>query len=118
MGLNMILFFNRKSSWSSNRYKWVFVGIFFTIGVTLSLINGIENVSTALSFWGLMTPVVFSVVDYGFKCISKLIHNRDYYLWLRGSSELKKKFKASDKVISMTNLCLIILLPFLPVFFK
>jgi len=120
MFLNMILFNCRKSNWVRNQYKWIFVTFLFVTGIILSIIYGIKNVDIALIFWALMTPAIFSLIDYGFQSISISIHNRDYYLWIRGSSELSDssiKFKASDRIISIINIYLVIFLPFIPLFF-
>lgn len=74
--------------------------------------------------WAFMTPLVFSVIDYALLKASFLLHNRDLYLWLRGSSEIDdskfsggKHVKVSDRLFSIFLLITLLILPFFVLFF-
>ena len=115
MVLNFNLLSNRKSSWVRNRYKWITISILFVVGLFsfLQLHHPTDN-NLYFAFWGLMTPLIFSLIDYAFMRLSFTAYGRDYYLWLRDSSEIDNpniKFKALDKFISITMLLIVMTLP-------
>jgi hypothetical protein len=118
IALNGILFGYRKLSSIRSKYKWLMVSILFIAGLISLLCIGLTKSDSSIALWSLMTPAIFSIIDYGFQNLSLLIHHRDYYLWVRGSSELNDpyiKFKASDRIISIFNIYLAIFLPFAPI---
>ncbi len=114
---NFLLLFNRKTSWFKSQYKCYLVITLFIIGILLILIKPPKGLFVSILFSSLMTPAIYSIVDFGFERLSFLLHDRDFYLWLKGSSELNTKsgqFKASDKVISLILLYIVIALPIIP----
>ncbi len=125
--MNFILLFNRKKKWVISSYKWyVVIGLLFISIIILSFTNiELLDGNQLLAIWGMMTPTIFSLLDYLFRIISKKIHNRDLYLWLRGSSDIDdskisggKHVKTSDRVFSMILLFTIIVLPFMILIIK
>lgn len=125
--INGILLYNRKKKWVKNKYKWLILILLSLIGV-FSLYetkNYIGNYTDQrLIQWAFMTPLVFSVIDYALLKASFLLHNRDLYLWLRGSSEIDdrkfsggKHVKVSDRLFSIFLLITLLILPFFVLFF-
>lgn len=114
--LNFTLLFNRKKKWAKSEYRWILVFAMFIAGLIIFLSrNKIE-----IEVWGIMTPMIFAIIDYGFKRLSYSIHNRDLYLWVRGSSDINdftfsggKHVRASDRIFSMIMLFSVIFLPFI-----
>ncbi|WP_281336835.1 hypothetical protein [Flavobacterium eburneipallidum] len=120
--INFILLYNRKKKWVKNKYKWFAVMIFFLVGICLyTNSNEFDEKSCG---WAFVTPFLFSVFDFIIMKLSYAIHNRDLYLWLRGSSDIDdkkfsggKKVKTSDRIFSFFLLFLIIILPYVFFFF-
>jgi hypothetical protein len=101
---NFILLFNRQSNWAQSNYRWYIAIFLFLSGAVLLHLNKSHDYQVGLAFMGMMTPAFFLLIDHGFKKLSFAIHNRDFYLWLRGSADLtnnKIQFKASDRIISI-----------------
>jgi len=119
MLLNFLLLFGRNATWIRNIYKWYFCSAIFLIGFILFFFFNSHHLKDSdFASWALMTPFLFSLIDFGFQKLSESINNRDYYLWLRGSSQLWNrdfKFQTSDRLISMFMLFLIFVLVFMPV---
>ncbi|MCX2575371.1 hypothetical protein [Pedobacter sandarakinus] len=127
MLINFLLLFNRKKAWVKNKYKWIIllalslIGIFLFNGSTIS-----ENkTDQKLIQWAFITPLAFSVIDYALLKASYLLHNRDLYLWLRGSSEIDDNklsggnhVRVSDRLFSFLLLVTIMILPFFILFFS
>lgn len=117
--LNFVLLFNRKKKWVKSKYRWTLVAFMFLIALVLYLTNLYKVYQIPqLILWSFMTPLIFSLINYAFKIMSYNIHNRDLYLWIRGSTEIDsyslsggKHVKASDRVFSMILLFLVIFLP-------
>lgn len=121
MLLNFVLLFNRRKKWAKSYFRWIVVFIAFCAGIIplLSGSNSIIEVPKIVA-WGLMAPMIFSLTDMGFRRLSNAVHNRDLYLWLRGSSEIDTSklsggmhVKASDRIFSMVMLFLIVFLAFI-----
>ena len=116
--LNFVLFFNRTSTWIKSRYKWYLVSVLFLIGSILLTVYKSKDFDTNVLFIGFMTPAIFTLIDVLIAKWSFIIHQRDFYLWLRGSSDLdnrKGEFKASDRIFSILLLYTILTLFILPV---
>lgn len=120
--LNFILLFNRKKRWATSVYRWIVVYGMLLIALSIVIFSDIDALykEKIYAIWGLMTPSIFSFLDYLLKSLSEQIHDRDLYLWLKGSSEIdESKFsggshvKASDRLFSMI---LLFSVTFLPVF--
>ncbi len=117
--INFILLFCRKKRWVRNQYKWIFFSILGVFNF-YQFINNFEISSTdqKLIEWGWITPLVFSLVDLVFMKLSYLFHNRDFYLWLRGSSEIDdtrfsggSHVHVTDRIFSIFLLFSVIFLP-------
>ena len=119
--LNFILLFNRKKKWAKSSLRWLLVLIMFCSGLILLFSKNIMNIEAPkIVIWGIMTPLIFSIIDYMFKMLSFSIHSRDLHLWVRGSSDIDdsklsggKHVRASDRIFSMIMLFLVLFLPFL-----
>ena len=125
--INFILLFNRKKKWVKNKYKWYilillsFVGIFLFFNPEIYKDNSSDQ---KLVQWAFLTPLIFSIIDFSVMKLSYLIHNRDIYLWLKGSNDIDdsklsggKHVRASDRLFSFILLCTVIILPFFILFF-
>lgn len=118
--INYILLFNRNKKWVKNQYKWYILILLSFIGMFYYIENHEDNnTDQKLVQWAFITPLVFSILDYAFMKLSYIMHNRDLYLWLKGSSNIDdrklsggKKVKASDRLFSFILLFSIIILPF------
>lgn len=100
--INFLLLFNRKKKWAVSRYRWYFVWILFLCGgVLYVLYRSHKVINMATTYGAMMTPLIFSLTDMLLKRISLSIHQRDYYLRLRGSSEEHANVKASDMIFSI-----------------
>ena len=125
MVINFILLNFRKKKWIRNKYKWYLFVTFATVSFYMFFVDyEISSTNEKLLEWAWMTPLVFSLVDFIFMKLSFSIHNRDFYLWLRGSSEIVEKklsggphVRASDRFFSMFLLFFTFCLPFLILFF-
>ena len=114
-GLSLLMLYKRKEKWfSEKRTLYWIVGSFLTsiIGLTLSTNNHYRFL-----FYSLIVPPIFFFMDKLFKYLSFKIHDRDFYLYLRGSKEINdslsglgknKHIKASDILFSFGLLILII----------
>ena len=110
----MLLLFGRRQNWVRNKYTLYAVFLLFAIGLTFLLIYRFNDVDKALEFWALMSPALILLIDYGFAMLSFSIHGRDYYLWLKGSSDLNvMKFAATDRIFSILMLYITLAMPFL-----
>ena len=121
--INFILLFNRKKKWVKNKYKWYLLIVLAITGVLLFYYKG-SYMNEILIKWAFFTPLVFSIIDFSIMKLSYLIHNRDLYLWLRGSDDIDntklsggKHVRASDRIFSFILLFSIIILPFFILFF-
>lgn len=122
MLVNFTILFNRKKKWIVNIYRWYMVLGMFLVSLLILTFSNTEFLDERqmLAIWGLMTPAIFSLLDYFFKIISLQIHNRDLYLWINGSNDIDgsklsggKHVRASDRILSMILLFSVLILPFL-----
>lgn len=121
--INFILLFNRKKKWVKNKYKWYLLIVLAITGVFLFYYKG-SYMNEILIKWAFFTPLIFSIIDFSVMKLSYLIHNRDLYLWLRGSDDIDntklsggKHVRASDRIFSFILLFSILILPFFILFF-
>ena len=118
--LNMMLLFKRKKKWAKSKYRWILSFIFFIFSLLIYISDlAVDFQIPIIVIWGLMTPFVFTLIDYMFQSFSFGLHNRDFYLWLRGSDEIDesklsggKHVKISDRIFSMALIFIVIFLPF------
>lgn len=105
-GIPFFLLFNRKKNWASSKNKKVLGFSFFCVGMGMFLFansNGLRYFSYAF-----VVTSIYLVLDFWVKKWSFKIHNRDIYLWLRGSDEDNLDgVKLSDKLFSFILLLLI-----------
>jgi magnesium-transporting ATPase (P-type) len=115
--VNFLLLFNRKSLWFKNIYKWYIVTVLFLLGLVLIYTYKPRSLYTSVVFSCLMAPAIYSLIDLGFQRLSLILHHRDFYLWLKGSADIRNKeteFKASDRIFSLLLLYIVIALPVVP----
>jgi hypothetical protein len=123
---NFIFLLNRKKKFFNDYKKWIVVLIYASIGIFFYLYNTDKNIDfqNLLFYWSFLTPLIFTLYIYISTKISFKILNRDFKLYLRFSSEIdyinikkNKNIKFIDKIISYSCLILIMVLPFLILFF-
>lgn len=114
LGMPFLLLYSRKHKWYNRNVKLLIVlGLSFTgiLGFVMS-----DTADFRLFFYAILTTPVFILIDSLFKQLSMMKHNRDFYLWLRGSSEIDDSFsgigsnkhvRITDKVFSIALLFLI-----------
>ncbi len=118
--INFTLLYHRKRSPKSTVCRYILTLALFIIGLTLLIyfIKSRDHYAEIFFFWCLMTPFLFNTLEIVFNRISQLVNKRDFYLWLRNSSEINDSLFARnphitwlDRVISMLLLICIVLLP-------
>lgn len=117
MILNLMLLFERRKAWFNSNYKWYAAFTLFSIGLVLFVFFKPIDADTNLFYYAFMTPALFSLISYAFKKLSVSIQQRDFYLWLRGSSELSDvntRFSLIDRLFSIVLLYVVLILPFWP----
>ncbi len=123
---NFIFLLNRKKKFFNDYKKWIVVLIYASIGIFFYLYNIDKNIDfqNLLFYWSLLTPLIFTLYIYILTKISLKTVNRDFKLYLRFSSEIdyinikkNKNIKFIDKIISYSCFILIMVLPFLILFF-
>ncbi|RIJ45479.1 hypothetical protein D1614_22650 [Maribellus luteus] len=118
--INFILLFARKKKWTRTKAKWLFVIVLFVIGlVAFQNPNYFDFRIPRIVSWSIMTPLIFSILDFLIMRLSYSIQNRDLYLWVRGSEDIDNSrfsggnhVRGSDRVLSLILLFSVILLPF------
>jgi hypothetical protein len=118
--LNFILLYARKKKWSRTKFKWFVVAILFVIGFFMfQNPDYLDFTVPRIASWSIMTPLIFSILDFLIMRLSYSIHNRDLYLWLRGSTEIDdsrfrggKHVRGSDRLFSLILLFSVLFLPF------
>ncbi len=118
--INFILLYARKKKWARSKFKWLVVVTLFAIGFFMfQNPDYLEFKTPRIASWSIMTPLIFSILDFLIMRLSYSIHNRDLYLWLRGSTEIDdsrfsggKHVRGSDRIFSLILLFSVIFLPF------
>lgn len=118
--INFILLYARKKKWARSKSKWLVVVTLFAIGFFMfQNPDYLEFRTPRIASWSIMTPLIFSILDFLIMRLSYSIHNRDLYLWLRGSTEIDdsrfsggKHVRGSDRIFSLILLFSVIFLPF------
>ena len=119
--INFILLYARKKKWTRSKFKWLIVIISFIIGLVAFQNPDYFDLSIPRQVgWSIMTPLMFSIIDFLIMRLSFSIQNRDLYLWLRGFSEIDdskfsggKHVKGSDRILSLLLLFSVLFLPFM-----
>jgi hypothetical protein len=123
--VNFILLDYRKKKWVRNKYKWIVLVLIAIISICFYIVNYEHNkTQEILVQWAFLTPLIFSIIELLLTKLSYSIHNREFYLWLKGSTEIDstklsggKHVRASDRIISFFLLITIFTLPFAILFF-
>jgi len=119
IGVNFFLLYNRKKKWATDNLRWSICIILLIAGLTFIFSSKAKTDYEFMVFsYCLTTPIIYNSFDRLFKKLSKQFYGRDFYLWLRYSSEIDYSLfgknphvKASDIFFSITLLFLIIILP-------
>ncbi|QXP69849.1 hypothetical protein H0I29_14660 [Polaribacter sp. R2A056_3_33] len=114
LGISFFILYSRKAKWMTPKKVWFFCLGFLIVGIFgLLLKNELRN--ERLMYFGFCVPLVYWIFDRLFKKLSEKIHNRDFILFLRNSSEIDYGFsaenphvKTSDKLFSFGLLIIII----------
>ena len=115
LGLPFFLLYSRKRKWYYPNIKRLIAIGMSCVGILGFLMSGTND--HRLFFYGLLTTPIFIIFDSLFKQLSFKTHNRDFYLWLRGSHEIDDSFsgigtnkhvKLSDMIFSIALLILIV----------
>lgn len=106
---------------TNRKHKWMNLKIQLTITLTLLLFGlyGLKNLSynkiDKVFYYGFCTPIIHLIMLKFFKYVSYKTQDRDFHLWLRGSSEVNQSIFSKnphvtffDKAISITLLIIII----------
>lgn len=120
IGICFLLLMTRMKSWNTDMVRWIVCGVPALIGIIILLV-GKGDLSRDFNFmaWGLINPVFYNIADRLLKMLSEKLIDRDFILWIRGSSQLNRGWGADnshvtflDKVFSFLLLLVIIVLPF------
>jgi hypothetical protein len=114
--VNFGLLYTRKQKWNTDLFRWILVVLLLSSGIIIKKQYPLTR-ELKILVWCLTTPLYYNILDRTLKKVSLKVMNRDFYLWLRGSSEISDDIFAKnphvnwiDKVFSIllliTNLCL------------
>jgi hypothetical protein len=115
LGLSIFMLYSRKSSWFSDKIRYMVVILLLTVGLLGLILAKFNNYR--FIFYSMIVVVIFFITDKFFKFLSIKIHGRDFYLYLRGSNEILETFtplkvnkhiKATDIIFSFALLIEII----------
>jgi len=125
LGINFFLLFTRKRKWNTWKVRWIIASTLLVVAVVCIVSSSVKNYDTIAFAWCLSTVFIYNLLESIFDMISKRTHGRTFYLWLRGSEEINYNFgaknehvKLSDKLISLTLLLFIFILPIIGSLFK
>ncbi len=109
---SFILLYQRKKRWATKRTRWMLTGILAGFGLLGFLVTGMYAAVLGSQF--LLIPFIYNCFDRLFKYITLKKYNRDFYLWLRYSSEIDDRMMGHnphvgmlDKLFSVTLLFMI-----------
>lgn len=117
LGLIVLILYTRRKNWVSLKLKYYLATFLLLIG-TIGILFSSKNQNRFL-FYSLFMPVFIFLLDRLFSNLSKRIHDRDFYLYLRGSPDIdetipgqlyNEHIKPSDIVFSMALLATIMCL--------
>ncbi|WP_298511392.1 hypothetical protein [uncultured Kordia sp.] len=125
IGINSIFLYNRKKRWNTSYLRWLTGIILFIIALIAIYFKIIVDSDVSIFIGSFSAVLIYNTFDAILKTVSMRLHERDFYLWLRGSDEINDSLhgknphiKLSDKVFSFFLLILIFTAPFLGYFFK
>lgn len=108
----VVLLYQRKKKWVTGRTRWMLTGILAGFGLLGFLVTGMY--ASVLGSQFLLIPFIYNCFDRLFKYITIKKYNRDFYLWLRYSSEIDDRMMGHnphvgvlDKLFSVTLLFMI-----------
>ena len=122
MGLSCFLLYTRMKKWNTDKLRWTITGLFFAIGLLGLLLTDLKNDHEMTTlFWGMIVPIIYNSADRLFKQLSEKYQNRDFFLYLRHSDEIKEypldnpHVKPLDIVFSFGLLIIIVLTTLIPI---
>jgi hypothetical protein len=99
------------------KLRWLICICLCVIGILGIKFNYKPETDMPFFFFCLCIPLVYYFFDRIFRKISFKIHNRDYILWVKGSSEIDDRLfaenphvKTSDKIFSIGLIIIVILI--------
>lgn len=120
LGISLFILYTRKEKWISMKIKMIFL-IAMTVSSIIGFFSSNDN-ATRFFFYSMIIPPISFSLDRIFKLISLRLYNRDFYLYLRGSKEIKdsisglgmnKHIRWSDIIFSFGILSTIFILTIL-----
>lgn len=109
---SVVLLHQRKKKWATSRTRWMLTGILAGFGLLGYLVTGMY--ASVLGSQFLLIPFIYNCFDRLFKYITLKKYKRDFYLWLRYSSEIDDRMMGHnphvgvlDKLFSVTLLFMI-----------
>jgi hypothetical protein len=114
--LNIFLLHSRRRPWARSAVRWYGVGFLFLAGcITLFYSADPHLAAYRLLGWHLLTPLIFSLADYGISWLSLRLQGRDIYLYMRGSKDIKpwsltggSHVSMFDRLFSLLLICLVV----------
>ena len=115
LGVSFFILLNRKKKWMREKVVWLICSGLFVFGVSGFLFAKLVYRGDKVLYFGFCIPLIYWVFDRLFKKISENLQGRDFYLFLRGSSEINDSIfaenphvKNSDKTFSILLLAIIV----------
>ncbi len=109
--------YTRISNTANPKLRWLICICLSIIGIIGIQINYKPDSDMPFFFFCLCIPFVYYTFDRIFRQISIKLHNRDYILWVNGSSEIDDRLfaenrhvKTSDKIFSIGLIIIVILI--------
>jgi len=126
VGVNFFLLYNRKKQWATDRLRWTICGLLLIVGLFFITSSKAKTDYEFMVFsCCLITPIIYNSIDRLFKKLCKQFYGRDFYLWLRYSSEIDDRLfgknphvKGLDILFSISLVFLIIVLPVIVLLLK
>lgn len=107
-GISFYLMYTRMSNTAKPKLRWLVCICLCIIGILGIKFKYKPETDMPFFFFCLCVPFVYYIFDRLFRQISFKIHNRDYILWVKGSSEIDDRLfaenpqvKTSDKIFSI-----------------
>ncbi len=97
----LFILYNRKSKWLNVKSVWLLFSLFFCLGLLILKLSNNINLKNVL--FGLCPPIVYWAFDRLFKFLSIKIHDRDFFLYLRGSNDIDDSFWGRNPHVKTTD---------------
>lgn len=104
---NAILMYNRNKDWTKGFFLWVPAIILALLRIFIKNIDLLVSIQSLHFLQGLLlSPILFCVLISGSKQLSYRLQNRDFFLWIRHSSEIDdSKFSGGNHVPPLARIC-------------